>query len=183
MAALNVFHNRYRSVSGSCDFMHHAKHVRTSCPRFFPPAIRHQFFHRTTSSRSASSPRKGQSLLLTSRDHSTSCGLLRPSHPPPPQTSDFQHRHPVGQETTKKMQPSTMATNPPTDNAEQMIAPAAGPNGAQPTKEATAAEENAAVPPPQEARLPTRKDASLKEFLNKMDDYAPIVRLPRRGGR
>jgi len=24
-------------------------------------------------------------------------------------------------------------------------------------------------------RLPTRKDASLKEFLSKMDDYAPIV--------
>ena len=27
-----------------------------------------------------------------------------------------------------------------------------------------------------EARLPTRKDISLREFLNKMDDYAPIVR-------
>lgn len=28
---------------------------------------------------------------------------------------------------------------------------------------------------PAEAKLPTRKDASLKEFLGKMDDYAPIV--------
>lgn len=26
-----------------------------------------------------------------------------------------------------------------------------------------------------EPKLPTRKDASLKEFLGKMDDYAPIV--------
>lgn len=28
---------------------------------------------------------------------------------------------------------------------------------------------------PFEPKLPTRKDASLKEFLAKMDDYAPIV--------
>lgn len=26
-----------------------------------------------------------------------------------------------------------------------------------------------------ETKLPARKDASLKEFLSKMDDYAPIV--------
>jgi transcription initiation factor TFIID subunit 10 len=30
--------------------------------------------------------------------------------------------------------------------------------------------------PAPEPKLPTRKDASLKEFLAKMDDYAPIVR-------
>lgn len=29
-----------------------------------------------------------------------------------------------------------------------------------------------------ETREPTRKDISLREFLGKMDDYAPIVRLP-----
>ncbi|KAK2601867.1 hypothetical protein QQS21_004553 [Conoideocrella luteorostrata] len=29
--------------------------------------------------------------------------------------------------------------------------------------------------PPQEAKLPTRKDTSLREFLNKIDDYAPII--------
>lgn len=29
--------------------------------------------------------------------------------------------------------------------------------------------------PSPEPKLPTRKDASLKEFLSKMDDYAPIV--------
>ena len=28
-----------------------------------------------------------------------------------------------------------------------------------------------------EARIPAKKDASLREFLGKMDDYAPIVRL------
>lgn len=31
------------------------------------------------------------------------------------------------------------------------------------------------VAPAPEPKLPTRKDASLKEFLSKMDDYAPIV--------
>jgi transcription initiation factor TFIID subunit 10 len=29
--------------------------------------------------------------------------------------------------------------------------------------------------PAPDPKLPTRKDASLKEFLSKMDDYAPIV--------
>jgi transcription initiation factor TFIID subunit 10 len=33
------------------------------------------------------------------------------------------------------------------------------------------------VAPAPEPKLPTRKDASLKEFLSKMDDYAPIVNL------
>ncbi len=33
------------------------------------------------------------------------------------------------------------------------------------------------VPEP-EPRIPTKKDATLREFLGKMDDYAPIVRLP-----
>jgi transcription initiation factor TFIID subunit 10 len=32
--------------------------------------------------------------------------------------------------------------------------------------------------PAPEPKLPTRKDTSLKEFLSKMDDYAPIVRWP-----
>lgn len=31
--------------------------------------------------------------------------------------------------------------------------------------------------PVQEPKLPTKKDISLKEFLGKMDDYAPIVRI------
>lgn len=34
------------------------------------------------------------------------------------------------------------------------------------------------APPVPESRLPSRKDTSLREFLNKMDDYAPIVCLP-----
>ena len=29
---------------------------------------------------------------------------------------------------------------------------------------------------PSEPRIPTRKDISLRDFLVKMDDYAPIVR-------
>lgn len=44
---------------------------------------------------------------------------------------------------------------------------------------ATEGEENVdPVAPAPEPKLPTRKDASLKEFLSKMDDYAPIVGLP-----
>lgn len=31
------------------------------------------------------------------------------------------------------------------------------------------------IAPPQDPKLPTRKDISLREFLNKIDDYAPIV--------
>lgn len=42
-----------------------------------------------------------------------------------------------------------------------------------------AAEEESAAPPvPEEPKVSSRKDASLKEFLSKMDDYAPIVRKP-----
>lgn len=29
-----------------------------------------------------------------------------------------------------------------------------------------------------ESRIPAKKDATLREFLGKMDDYAPIVNLP-----
>jgi transcription initiation factor TFIID subunit 10 len=32
--------------------------------------------------------------------------------------------------------------------------------------------------PPFEARIPAKKDATLREFLGKMDDFAPIVRDP-----
>jgi len=40
-------------------------------------------------------------------------------------------------------------------------------------------EEETEAVAPAEAKLPTRKDVSLKEFLSKMDDYAPIVRQPK----
>jgi transcription initiation factor TFIID subunit 10 len=58
-------------------------------------------------------------------------------------------------------------------------APAAG--AAASADDATAvpaADVNPATAPGLEPRLPTRKDVSLREFLNKMDDYAPIVSLP-----
>lgn len=35
----------------------------------------------------------------------------------------------------------------------------------------------AAVPELPAERLPSRKDTSLREFLNKIDDFAPIVRF------
>ena len=61
------------------------------------------------------------------------------------------------------------------DNAEQMTATAANPNGAQPSEATEVNADDAPAPTVTEPKLPTRKDASLKEFLNKMDDYAPIV--------
>ena len=54
--------------------------------------------------------------------------------------------------------------NAPSENPEQV------PSGSQ---QQMAPEDD--VPVPTEAKMPTRKDVSLKEFLNKMDDYAPIV--------
>ena len=38
--------------------------------------------------------------------------------------------------------------------------------------------ENATAADEVEARIPQKKDATLKEFLGKMDDYAPIVCFP-----
>jgi len=70
-----------------------------------------------------------------------------------------------------------MAANPSAENTEQTTAPAAHANGAQLSETSgTAADAATAAPTIPEPRLPTRKDTSLKEFLNKMDDYAPIVR-------
>ncbi len=59
-----------------------------------------------------------------------------------------------------------MATNAPTENhADQ--APAVQTNGMK--------QEPFGAVVGVDSKLPTRKDASLKEFLGKMDDYAPIV--------
>lgn len=57
------------------------------------------------------------------------------------------------------------------DNSQQ---PPAAPNG----------QEEGGPPqlPAGDSKLPSRKDTSLREFLNKVDDYAPIVRqnpMPR----
>lgn len=55
--------------------------------------------------------------------------------------------------------------------------PAEQANPAQPAGAAGAqqAEEQTGYAPLVDPRLPTRKDTSLKEFLAKIDDYAPIV--------
>lgn len=55
--------------------------------------------------------------------------------------------------------------------------PAEQANPAQPAGAAGAqqAEEQTGYAPLVDPRLPTRKDTSLKEFLSKIDDYAPIV--------
>lgn len=46
----------------------------------------------------------------------------------------------------------------------------------QPTTQPAPEQDAAAVAPAAEPRMPTRKDVSLRELLNKIDDYAPIVR-------
>ncbi|KAB5513228.1 TAF10-like protein [Coniochaeta sp. 2T2.1] len=69
-----------------------------------------------------------------------------------------------------------MATNQPPDHASADQAAPSLPNGTQQQPEAAAAAGDAPpVPAIPESRLPTRKDTSLKELLNKMDDYAPII--------
>lgn len=93
------------------------------------------------------------------------------------QATSFEIPPPSGPDISEKPPHTEMAANPPAENPETMTAPAAAaPNGTQPTGEPAGATSNAAVAPVPEPRLPTRKDTSLKEFLNKMDDYAPIVR-------
>ncbi|KAL7956808.1 transcription initiation factor TFIID 23-30kDa subunit domain-containing protein [Trichoderma compactum] len=52
------------------------------------------------------------------------------------------------------------------ENVEKQIAPENGPSDAVPDP----------IAPSQDlSKLPTRKDVSLREFLNKIDDYAPII--------
>jgi transcription initiation factor TFIID subunit 10 len=60
-----------------------------------------------------------------------------------------------------------MASDAP-ENTEQPPASQSGPVEAP-------ADSVAPAPPIPESRLPSRKDTSLREFLNKIDDYAPIV--------
>jgi transcription initiation factor TFIID subunit 10 len=54
--------------------------------------------------------------------------------------------------------------------------PEADTNGVQaPVEDEVMTEQQPARLELQEARIPTKKDATLREFLSKMDDYAPIV--------
>lgn len=60
-----------------------------------------------------------------------------------------------------------MASQQPTQDS------AAPVDGSQNPQQAT--EEETAYAPLVDPRLPTRKDTSLREFLSKIEDYAPIV--------
>lgn len=73
--------------------------------------------------------------------------------------------HPDDDETTHQPD-STTASEPPTFNGtkDERSPPQSSPTAPDPI-----------VPEP-EARIPAKKDATLREFLDKMDDYAPIVR-------
>jgi hypothetical protein len=78
--------------------------------------------------------------------------------------------------------PSSSGTIP--DDAAPPVPAADGSNDVQVDEEmnlnpddapADGAEAEEAAPLPQEAKVPPKKDISLREFLSKMDDYAPIV--------
>lgn len=58
-----------------------------------------------------------------------------------------------------------MASDAP-DNSQQTAPAPDGPPDHPPTQL-----------PPGDSKLPSRKDTSLREFLNKVDDYSPIVRI------
>lgn len=66
--------------------------------------------------------------------------------------------------TSKQQRTTTMAESPTTKSA-----------SAAPPKDRASEGPDTAMTGIQEPKLPSRKDTSLKEFLGKMDDYAPIV--------
>lgn len=66
--------------------------------------------------------------------------------------------------TSQQQRTTTMAESPTKKSA-----------SAAPQKDRTSEGPDAAMTGIQEPKLPSRKDTSLKEFLGKMDDYAPIV--------
>lgn len=125
---------------------------------------------------------KDRPAVKASNDHRTkksrprSYHVTSPSHHPPHLELPTRCIAIIlGQETASITPSVTMAANLSTDNAEQVTAPVANANGVQPSETTEVNANDAPAPPATEPRLPTRKDASLKEFLNKMDDYAPIV--------
>jgi hypothetical protein len=65
---------------------------------------------------------------------------------------------------------------PTASNAVPVTAAAALAAGAQLDQDTEGNPNGPAPAPLPEGKMPTRKDASLKDFLAKMDDYAPIVR-------
>lgn len=66
--------------------------------------------------------------------------------------------------TTQQQRTTTMAESPTKKSA-----------SAAPQKDGASDGPDTAMTGIQEPKLPSRKDTSLKEFLGKMDDYAPIV--------
>ncbi|KAJ1337922.1 transcription initiation factor TFIID subunit 10 [Microdochium nivale] len=82
--------------------------------------------------------------------------------------------------TTANDNTEQAAAAPATDSQQQSSSqqPSAQPPQALQQPQQTvnaAADDGAAAPTLPESKMPTRKDTSLKEFLNKMDDYAPII--------
>jgi hypothetical protein len=73
-----------------------------------------------------------------------------------------------------------MATDAPeiNDQSQATVPPSSAPDAAVPAAPGADPDDpDAAAQPAAEIRMPTRKDVSLRELLNKIDDCAPIVRF------
>jgi transcription initiation factor TFIID subunit 10 len=81
-------------------------------------------------------------------------------------------QQPPPQETAE--QQATNVNNPNNPSAQQSGGAAAAAAGAAQLS-GGGEEEATGYAPLVDPRLPTRKDTSLKDFLSKIDDYAPIV--------
>lgn len=104
------------------------------------------------------------------------------ANPPPPTSSPLARSEPpiIGLSSTSQSQPLD-ESNPlsPTLDADPDIDMNIGTSPKHGDPEGGERElppwENAEADEETEVKLPTKKDISLKEFLAKMDDYAPIV--------
>lgn len=120
-------------------------------------------------------------------DTSASSALPDTTQPPPPQTDepstqpadledatlDTKHEQDVDAEITSAGPPAaaeSMTTDVTMDGTTESQVTAAQPP-------APAADSNGlgAIPAVVEPRIPQKKDTSLREFLGKMDDYAPLI--------
>lgn len=79
---------------------------------------------------------------------------------------------PTAADDDQELDDSTQPTSAAKTEADPAPMATDGANDALPTSMRADAPET-------EARIPQKKDATLREFLGKMDEYAPIVRLFR----
>lgn len=118
-------------------------------------------------------PRAGNALggaSLASQPASAYCRYHRQSNIEP---RPIRATIPISSLSPQPTIAAIMSSQPPQEPAEQANPPQ--PAAAAGAASAQQPEEETGYAPLVDPRLPTRKDTSLKEFLAKIDDYAPIV--------